>query len=58
MYGIPHFKLEKEIVKRQIKSWSTKEVKSLIYKISDLEILIKKNSNSSINLISDFVVNF
>ena len=49
---------EKEIVKRQIESRSTKEVKSIIYKINDLEILIKKNSNGSINLVSDFVINY
>ena len=54
----PIFWKEKEIVKKQIQSWSTKEVKSMIYKISDLEILIKKNSNGSINLVSDFVINY
>ena len=57
-YKPPIFWKEKEIVKKQIQSWSTKEVKSMIYKISDLEILIKKNSNGSINLVSDFVINY
>lgn len=57
-YKPPIFWKEKEIVKRQIESRSTKEVKSIIYKINDLEILIKKNSNGSINLVSDFVINY
>ena len=56
-YKPPIFWKEKEIVKKQIQSWSTKEVKSMIYQINDLEILIKKNSTRSINLISDFVIN-
>ena len=57
-YKPPIFWKEKEIVKKQIQSWSSKEVKSMIYKINDLEILIKKNSNHSINLVSDFVINY
>ena len=57
-YKPPIFWKEKEIVKKQIESRSTKEVKSIIYKINDLEILIKKNSNGSINLVSDFVINY
>ena len=44
-YKPPIFWKEKEIVKKQIQSWSTKEVKSMIYQINDLEILIKKKFN-------------
>lgn len=54
----PIFWKEKEIIKKQIKSWSTAEVKNMIYEINDLEILIKKNTHNSVNLISDFVVNY
>ena len=54
-YKPPIFWKEKEIVKKQVESWSFDEVKKIIYKINDLELLIKKNSNNSINLISDFV---
>ena len=53
----PIFWKEKDAVKKQIQSWSSDEVKKIIYKINDLEILIKKNSNNSLNFISDFVSN-
>ena len=49
---------EKEIVKKQIQIWKKKDVKKMIYKINDLEILVKKNSNNSINFIYDFVSNY
>ena len=54
----PIFWKEKEIVKKQIESWSRNEVKKIIYRVNDLEILIKKNSNNSINFVSDFVSNY
>jgi DNA polymerase-3 subunit delta len=49
---------EKNLVKKQIQSWSDDEVKKMIYKINDLEILVKKNSNNSLNFVSDFVSNY
>ena len=54
----PIFWKEKDVVKKQIQSWSEDEVKKMIYKISDLEILVKKNSNNSLNFVSDFVSNY
>ena len=54
----PIFWKEKDIVKKQIKSWSDDEVKKMIYKINDLEILIKKNKNNSLNFVSDFLSNY
>ena len=54
----PIFWKEKDAVKKQIQSWSNDEVKKIIYKINDLEILIKKNSNNSLYFISDFVSNY
>ena len=54
----PIFWKEKDVVKKQIQSWSDEEVKKVIYKINDLEVLIKKNSNNSINFVSDFVSNY
>ena len=53
----PIFWKEKDIVKKQIQSWSDDEVKNMIYKINELEILVKKNSNNSLNFVSDFVSN-
>ena len=57
-FNPPIFWKEKENVKKQIQSWSTNDVKKMIYKINDMEILIKKNSNNSVNLLSDFVINY
>ena len=54
----PIFWKEKEIVKKQIQSWSRNEVKKIIYRVNDLEILIKKNSSNSLNFVSDFVSNY
>ncbi len=54
----PIFWKEKDVVKKQIQSWSDDEVKKMIYKINDLEILIKKNSNNSLNFVYDFVSNY
>jgi len=54
----PIFWKEKDVVKKQIQSWSNDEVKKIIYKINDLEILVKKNSNNSLNFVSDFVSNY
>ena len=54
----PIFWKEKNVVKKQMQSWSDDEVKKMIYKINDLEILVKKNSNNSLNFVSDFVSNY
>ncbi len=54
----PIFWKEKDLVKKQIQSWSRNEIKNIIYRINDLEILIKKNSNNSVNFVSDFVSNY
>ena len=58
LFKPPIFWKEKEAVKIQMQSWSNDEVKKMIYKISDLEILVKKNSNNSLNFVSDFVSNY
>ena len=47
---------DKEIVKEQIKNWNIKDTKKLIYKINEIEILIKKNSSNSLHIISDFIL--
>ncbi len=52
----PIFWKDKEITKQQIYKWSPKNIKKLIYKLSDVELLIKKNINNSINLITDFIL--
>ena len=52
----PIFWKDKEIVKKQIYNWNAENIKKLIYKLNELEHLIKKNINSSINIISDFIL--
>ncbi len=52
----PIFWKDKDIVKQQIKSWPYKQVESLIFKINETELLIKKNSYSSVNILSDFIL--
>ena len=53
----PIFWKDKEIVKQQIKNWSLSKAENLIYKTNELELLIKKNSYNSINILSDFIIN-
>ena len=53
----PIFWKDKETVKQQIKNWSLNSAENLIYKTNELELLIKKNSNNSINILSDFIIN-
>ncbi len=54
----PIFWKEKDIVKKQAQSWSTNEVKEIIFKINDLEALIKKNASNSMLFVSNFVSNY
>ena len=54
----PIFWKEKDIIKKQVKLWSSKEIKELIFKINSLEISVKKNSTNSILFVSDFVSSY
>ena len=54
----PIFWKEKDIVKKQAQSWSTDEVKEIIFKANDLEVLVKKSSVNSMLFISNFVSNY
>ena len=54
----PIFWKEKEVVKKQLQLCSTQEIKKIIYKINDLELLIKKSSLNSFNFVADFVRNY
>ena len=53
----PIFWKDKEIVIQQINNWSLSRTENLIYKTNELELLIKKNSYNSINILSDFIIN-
>ena len=37
--------------------WSTNSIKNLISEIYELEVLIKKNTSNSLNILSDFLLN-
>jgi len=52
----PVFWKEKEITKQQVQKWSSKNIKQLIYSLSETELQIKKNINNSIYIITDFLL--
>jgi len=56
-YKPPIFWKDKEIVKNQVSKWSLKDTEKLIYKTHDIELIIKKNYYSSLNIVSDFILN-
>ncbi len=52
----PIFWKDKDIVKKQVQIWPSKKISNLIYKINETELLIKKNSINSINILFDFII--
>ena len=52
----PIFWKEKDMVKQQLSVWSLKQIQSLIQKVIDLELLVKKNSQISTQLINNFIL--
>ena len=52
----PIFWKDKDILKQQIKNWSYRSAENLIYEINEIELLIKKHSNSSVNILSNFII--
>jgi len=52
----PIFWKDKEITKQQIYKWTPENIKKLIYRLNEIELLVKKNINNSINLITDFIL--
>ena len=55
-YKPPIFWKDKELVKHQLQIWSLEQIKSLIKKINNLELLIKKNSQISNQLMNNFIL--
>ena len=53
----PIFWKDKPLVIQQIKSWDKSNLKNLIYKANEIELLIKKNSTIARNVLSDFIIN-
>ena len=52
----PIFWKDKEIVKTQMKNWSLESAKKLMYELNDLELLIKRNLDNSLNILQDFII--
>ena len=52
----PIFWKDREIVKVQLKKWSSGKIKELIKNINDIELEIKKNYNNSILIVTNFIL--
>tara|TARA_B100001121_G_scaffold305052_1_gene321594 strand:+ start:588 stop:1565 length:978 start_codon:yes stop_codon:yes gene_type:complete len=52
----PIFWKDKDLIKQQIYKWTPEKIKQLIYKLNEMELIIKKNINNSVNMISDFIL--
>ena len=52
----PIFWKDKEIIKQQLTHWPLDKINKMIIDISEIELLIKKNSVSSLNILSDFII--
>ena len=53
----PIFWKDKDLVKKQIRSWTLNQIEQLILEINNIELLIKTNSQNSIYILSDFIFN-
>ena len=47
---------DKEIIKQQMKSLTDVEIKKLIFRTNEIELLVKKNPQISISILTDFVI--
>ncbi len=52
----PIFWKDKEIVKQQLLNWPLKKIEKMIINTNNTELLIKKNSVNSLNILSDFII--
>ena len=52
----PIFWKDKDLVKMQIKNWTTKNIEDLIFQINQIELKIKKNSHNAMNIVLDFII--
>jgi len=55
-YKPPIFWKDKPLVIQQINLWNKYDLKNLIYKTNEIELLIKKNSTTAKNILSDFII--
>ncbi len=55
-YRPPIFWKDKNAVKRQAKVWDLSKIDQLAFKTNDIEMLIKKNTSRSLNILYDFII--
>ena len=55
-YKPPIFWKDKDIIKQQLKIWSLPQIKSLINKTNNMELLIKKNFQASNQIVNNFIL--
>jgi len=53
----PIFWKDKDIVRKQVNKNDLEKIEDMIFKTNDIELLIKKNSDNAINIVSDFIIN-
>jgi len=56
LYKPPIFWKEKEVIKQQLKLLNSSKTQNLIYKANEIELLIKKRPETSINITTDFII--
>jgi len=52
----PIFWKDKEIIKNQVKNWKKNNIKNLIFKINQTELIIKKNTSNALNITLNFLM--
>jgi len=55
-YKPPIFWKDKDIIKQQLNVWTLSQIKSLISKTNDMELLIKRNSQVSNLIVNNFIL--
>ena len=52
----PIFWKDKDVVKKQLKIWNKESTIALIQNINEVELQLKKNSGSSLNILQNFII--
>ena len=55
-YKPPIFWKDKDLIKQQLKIWSLPQIQSIIKEVNNIEMLIKKNTQISNEIINDFIL--
>ena len=55
-YKPPIFWKEKDLIKKQINSLSLNQVNKLISETNEIELIVKKNPNSALNIFTNYIL--